>query len=165
MFIHDFTRIMTLDANATLSSTLGVNFNDSTQSANFNIDFTIRDEKYSCPVNIKPPIGEIIRSVVLPESMFSTEKSKLKGMNEHIAKISYSGNKNSLPQKVFEAANLARISNEDEIMRFVAHTLASKSLVLVTIRFIDTEQLEVCVNCEKMVIGSILLNEIKSNLK
>lgn len=49
--------------------------------------------------------------------------------------------------------------------RFAAHTLASKSLVLVTIKFLDGDQLEVCVNCEKMVIGSILLNEFKSNLK
>ncbi|XP_011176277.1 AP-3 complex subunit beta-1 [Solenopsis invicta] len=165
MFIHDFTQISSLDTNATLSSTLGVNFNDSTQPANFNIDFAINDEKYSCPVSIKPPIGEIIRSVTLPENMFNTEKAKLKGMNEHIAKIPYSGNKNVLPQKVFETANVARIFNEDEIMRFAAHTLASKSLVLVTIKFIDAEQLEVCVNCEKMVIGSILLNEFKSNLK
>lgn len=51
------------------------------------------------------------------------------------------------------------------ICRFAAYTLASKSLVLVTAKFIDTEKLEVCVNCEKMVIGSILLNEFKSNLK
>lgn len=117
MAIHDFTTIPSLDANATLSSTLGVNFNDSTQSANFNIDFTINDEKYSCPVSIKPPIGEIIRSVTLPESMFNAEKAKLKGMNEHMAKIPYSGNKNALPQKVFETANVARIPNEEEVMR------------------------------------------------
>ncbi|XP_018400437.1 PREDICTED: AP-3 complex subunit beta-2 [Cyphomyrmex costatus] len=165
MFIYDFTQISSLDANATLASTLGINFNDSTQPANFNFDFTINDEKYSCPVSIKPPIGEIIRSVTLPESMFNVEKAKLKGMNEHIAKIPYSKNKNALPQKVFETANVARVSNEDEVIRFAAHTLASKSLVLVTIKFIDAGQLEVCVNCEKMVIGSILLNEFKSNLK
>lgn len=117
MFIHDFASIPSLDANAALSSTIGVNFNDSTQPANFNVDFAINDEKYSCPIGIKAPIGEIIRSVVLPESMFNAEKAKLKGMNEHTAKIPYSGNKNVLPQKVFEAANVARISNEDEIMR------------------------------------------------
>lgn len=49
--------------------------------------------------------------------------------------------------------------------RFAAYTLASKSLVLVTIKIISNECLEICVNCEKMVIGSILLNELKSNLK
>jgi len=117
MFIHDFTRIPSIDVNVTLSSTLGVNFNDSTQAANFTIDFAINDEKYSCPISIKPPIGEIIRSVILSEGMFNAEKAKLKGMNEHIAKIPYFGNKNILPQKVFEIANVARISSEDEIMR------------------------------------------------
>lgn len=117
MFIHDFVQLPTLDTNSTLSSTLGVNFNDSTQPANFNIDFLINDEKHSCPVSIKPPIGEIIRSVTLPESMFNAEKAKLKGMNEHIAKIPYSGNKSALPQKVFETANVARLPNEDEIIR------------------------------------------------
>lgn len=117
MFTHDFTQIPSLDANATLSSTLGVNFNDSTQPANFNIDFAINDEKHSCSVSIKAPIGEIIRSVILPEGMFNAEKGKLKGMNEHIAKIPYSGNKNALLQKVFEAANLARIADENEAMR------------------------------------------------
>lgn len=117
MFILNFPQITLLDKNAILSSTLGVNFNDSTQPANFNIDFVINDEKYSCAVSIKPPIGEIIRSVTLPENMFNAERAKLKGMNEHFAKISYSGNKNTLLQKVFEIANVARLSNEDEVMR------------------------------------------------
>lgn len=115
MFIHDFTQIPSLDSSMALSSTLGINFNDSTQPANFNIDFMINEEKYSCPVSIKPPIGEIIRSVILPGNMFNAEKAKLKGMNEHITKISYSGNKNALSQKVFETANVSMISNEEEM--------------------------------------------------
>lgn len=165
MQIHDFVRISVLDINSILSSTLGVNFNDSTQPANFNIDFTIDEEKYSCPVTIKAPIGEIIRSVLLPESMFNSEKAKLKGMNENTARVTFSGSRKYLSEKIFEAANVAMISSENEVMRYAAHTLASKSLVLLTVTVIDNEHLEVCVNCEKMVIGSILLNEFKSNLK
>ncbi|CAK9801169.1 AP-3 complex subunit beta-1 [Anthophora plagiata] len=165
MLIHDFTEISLLEINSNLSSTLGINFNDSTQPANFNIDFTIGEETYSCPVTIKAPIGEIIRAVLLPEDMFVTEKNKLKGMNEHVISVQYSGNKKVISQNVFETANLAMISNSDEEIRFAAHTLASKSLILVTIKMINNECLEICVNCEKMVIGSILLNELKSNLK
>ncbi|XP_043495320.1 AP-3 complex subunit beta-2 [Polistes fuscatus] len=165
MQIHDFMKISLLEINSTLSSTLGINFNDSTQPANFNIDFIIDEEKYSCPVIIKAPIGEIIRSVLLPETMFNNEKAKLKGMNENSAKITFSGNRKHLSEKIFETANVAMISSENEIIRYAAHTLASKSLVLITIKIIDTEHLEICVNCEKMVIGSILLNEFKSNLK
>ncbi|XP_043594709.1 AP-3 complex subunit beta-2 isoform X2 [Bombus pyrosoma] len=165
MVIHDFMRIPLLEANSNLSTTLGINFNDSTQPAHFNIDFTIGDDVYSCPVTIKAPIGEIIRAVFLPENMFTCEKTKLKGMNEHVAKVQYSGNKKTISQKVFETANVAMISSSDEEIRFAAHTLASKSLVLVTIKMIGNECLEICVNCEKMVIGSILLTELKSNLK
>ncbi|XP_076231306.1 adaptor related protein complex 3 subunit ruby isoform X2 [Calliopsis andreniformis] len=165
MLVHDFIRIPSLGVNSNLSSTLGINFNDSTQPANFNIDFTIGEETYSCPVTIKAPIGEIIRSVILPDSMFSIEKNKLKGMNEHTAKVQYSGDKKTLSQMIFENANVALISSSDEEIRFAAHTLASKSLVLVTLKIIDSESLEICVNCEKMVIGSILLTELKNNLK
>ena len=165
MLIHDFTQIPSLEVNSNLSSTLGINFNDSTQPANFNINFTIGEETYSCAVTIKAPIGEIIRAVVLPESMFVSEKNKLKGMNEHVAKVQYSGNKKALTQMIFESANVAMISSSDEEIRFAAHTLASKSLVLVTIKLTGSDSLEICVNCEKMVIGSILLNELKSNLK
>ncbi|XP_068966309.1 AP-3 complex subunit beta-2 isoform X2 [Bombus flavifrons] len=165
MVIHDFMRIPLLEVNSNLSTTLGINFNDSTQPAHFNIDFAIGDDMYSCPVTIKAPIGEIIRAVFLPENMFTCEKTKLKGMNEHVAKVQYFGNKKTISQKVFETANVAMISSSDEEIRFAAHTLASKSLVLVTIKVIGNECLEICVNCEKMVIGSILLTELKSNLK
>ncbi|XP_071876734.1 adaptor related protein complex 3 subunit ruby isoform X2 [Bombus fervidus] len=165
MVIHDFMQIPLLEVNSNLYTTLGINFNDSTQPAHFNIDFAIGDDTYSCPVTIKAPIGEIIRAVFLSENMFTCEKTKLKGMNEHIAKVQYSGNKKTISQKVFETANVAMISSSDEEIRFAAHTLASKSLVLVTIKMIGNENLEICVNCEKMVIGSILLTELKSNLK
>lgn len=58
-----------------------------------------------------------------------------------------------------------RINFFNVFFRFAAQTLASKSLVLVMIKLLDDDQMELCVNCEKMVIGSILLNELKSNLK
>lgn len=64
-----------------------------------------------------------------------------------------------------ERLSLTRELNTMNLYRFAAHTLASKSLVLITVKYVDAEQLEICVNCEKMVTGSILLNEFKSNLK
>ncbi|KAJ8668815.1 hypothetical protein QAD02_000074 [Eretmocerus hayati] len=164
MSVHDFSPITILQPNLPLSCALGINFNDSTQPASFNIDFKTKNEEESRNINIKAPIGEIIRSVLLPESLFSNEKDKLKGMNEHTAKMNFSGNKKSLTGKVLESANLAVISNDDESLRLAAQTLASKSLVLVTIKRVE-DDLDICVNCEKMVIGSMLLNELKSSLK
>ncbi|KAK0178208.1 hypothetical protein PV328_002181 [Microctonus aethiopoides] len=165
MSIQDFSPIAVLKPNITISSTLGINYNDSTQSANFNIDFTINDETHVSPVNLKAPVGEIIRAVQLPENMFITEKEKLKGMNEHSTKIIFTGDKKELSQKIIEAANLAMISNENNFLRFAGHTLTSKSLILVTIKLLDNQQIELNVNCEKMVIGSMLLNEIKGHLQ
>ncbi|XP_012259104.2 AP-3 complex subunit beta-1 [Athalia rosae] len=165
MQMHDFSPIQLLPPNTSLSSTLGVNFNDSTQPANFSIDFLKEDEKYSSSVSIRAPIGELMRSVMLPESLFTAEQAKLKGMNEHVAKTVFSGNRKLISQKVFESSNAALISSEDNILRFAAQTLASKSLVLITINITDNDNLEVCVNCEKMVVGSMLLNDLKSNLK
>ena len=117
MTVHDFSSVSTLQPNMTVSATLGVNFNDSTQPAKFNIEFTINDESHSIPVNIKAPIGEIIRSVVLPENMFVVEKEKLKGMNEHSAKLLYAGNLKNIAQKVFEVANLAVVSMDESLVR------------------------------------------------
>ncbi|KAF7997154.1 hypothetical protein HCN44_005431 [Aphidius gifuensis] len=164
MSIHDFSPINILQPNMNITSILGINFNDSMQPANFNIDFTIGDKFNSICVNLKAPIGEIIRAIQLSDKMFICEKEKLKGMNEHCVKINFSGNNRDLVQKVFEAANLSVISNDNNITRFAGHTLTSKSLTLVTIKNLDNQQYEVCVNCEKMVIGSMLLNEIKGNL-
>lgn len=165
MIVHDFTPITVIQPNSMSLTTVGINFNDSTQPATFNIDFVKNDEILSCPINIKAPIGEILRSVLLPETVFIAEKEKLKGMNEHLTKVNFTGNRKTLSQKIFEAANLAVVSSEDNIIRYAAHTLTSKSLVLVTIKIINDESLEICVNCEKMVIGSMLMNELKNNLR
>lgn len=117
MSIHDFCQVPILQPNMTVSSTLGVNFNDSSQPAKFNIDFNIADETHSVPVNIKAPIGEIIRSVILPETMYVAEKDKLKGMNEHTTKLFFKGEKKDLTQKIFEVANVAIVSIEDSLLR------------------------------------------------
>ena len=195
MSLYEFSPITILQPNASLSCTMGINFNDSTQPASINIDFVVKDDQESRNVGIRAPIGEIIRSVIIPETMFLSEKEKLKGMNEHSAKINYTGNRKILTQKIVEAANLAVTSSDDDsirymifyyfnfnldiptsiyyyfnisdnfILRFAAQTLASKSLVLVTIKTIEENMLDICVNCEKMVVGSMLLNELKNNLK
>ncbi|XP_057322015.1 AP-3 complex subunit beta-2 [Microplitis mediator] len=165
MLIHDFAPISVLQSNMTLSSIIGINYNDSTQPANFNIEYTIADETHAPLVQLKAPIGEIIRAVQLSDDMFNVEKDKLKGMNEHSTKINFSVNKKDLTQKIIEAGNFAIISNENNTTRFAAHTLTSKSLVLVTVKLLDDQQIEIIVNCEKMVIGSMLLNEIKGYLQ
>lgn len=147
MLIHDFTRISLLEVNSNLSSTLGINFNDSTQPANCNIDFVIGEETYSFPITIKAPIGEIIRAVFLPEDMFSAEKNKLKGMNEHVAKVQYTSDNKAVSQKVFDTANVAMIPNNNDEMRFAKFYLqlhCKQSFIynlIISFFFIDTDLL------------------------
>lgn len=117
MQMHDFSPIQVLRPSSSSSTTLGVNFNDSTQPVSFGIEFLKGDERHSVSVTVKSPIGELMRSVMLPESLFDGEQTKLKGMNEHIVKITFSGNRKIISQKVFETANAALISSQDNILR------------------------------------------------
>lgn len=48
--------------------------------------------------------------------------------------------------------------------RYSAQTLASQSLLLMTIIYKEASSVTIVVNCEKMVVGSMILNEIKNRL-
>lgn len=50
------------------------------------------------------------------------------------------------------------------IYRYSAQTLGSQSLLLMTIIYKEASNVTIVVNCEKMVVGSMILNEIKNRL-
>lgn len=162
MDVHDFAPISSLAPNTNAVSTLGVAWNDSTQP--INIDLLWNEGK--AKVSLRAPVGELVRAVVMPLSMFQTEQGKLKGMNEHTDKVKTALESKDLSQRVFETANLgAIISTELNTFRFAGQTLSSKSLVLVTVQLDEeSKTANIIVNCEKMVVGSMLLNEIKTAL-
>ena len=76
MTMHEFASIASLESYADQAVTIGINFNDSTQAAKF--DLVASGRVFT--VQIQPPIGELIRGVSMPESVFDQEKVKLKGM-------------------------------------------------------------------------------------
>nr|CAD7410022.1 unnamed protein product [Timema poppensis] len=167
MSMHDFAPVSILPIGATLPGTIGVDFNDSTHPLSFEI--VLGDER-NCRVILKPPVGELVRPVIMPEALFVTEQNKLRGMNEHSGGVTLPptcGNQKQLCQRVYEAANVAAIpSTELDTLRFAGQTLSSKSLVLVTVKRPESAaQANISINCEKMVVGSMLLNEIKSHLR
>lgn len=83
-------------------------------------------------------------------------------MTEHSAKIGLKPVE-EVNKKILELANVAPIpSSEASVYQFAGQTLSSKSLVLITV--IVQDDLQITVNCDKMVVGSILLNDIKSAL-
>ncbi|KAJ9584754.1 hypothetical protein L9F63_020904, partial [Diploptera punctata] len=166
MTLHEFAIISSLPVNMTLPGTIGVDFNDSTQPVSLTIS---TGSGNSNQLTIKPPIGELIRAVTMPEPLFITEQSKLRGMNEHSEVVTlpaYYSEHKMISQHIYEACNVANIPSTDpKTLRFAGQTLSSKSLVLVTVKLLDNEQVNISVNCEKMVIGSMLLNEIRSHLR
>ncbi|KAJ8926924.1 hypothetical protein NQ314_020776 [Rhamnusium bicolor] len=66
MSIHDFACISKLPPNCSLPATLGIDFNDTTQPANFEIVSSLGNFN----VCIKPKVGELLRPVKMPTSLF-----------------------------------------------------------------------------------------------
>lgn len=166
--IHDFAPVSIITPGTALSSTIGVDWNDTTQAACFDVVWTAAGDSRKSPVSIKPNVGELLSAVTMPDFLFLSEQGKLRGMNEHSAdvKLAVGGiDARTICQRVYECANVAAIPSSDpKVLRFAGQTLASQSLVLVTVK-IQEQKLSLCVNCEKMVIGSMLCNEIKSAIR
>lgn len=166
MHMQEFAPVNMLAPGQCATSVMGVDFNDSTHA----IDFEITSNSGTSRVTFKPIIGELVRSIQISESMFKEERLKLRGMNEHQTKLKFNRDSidvNLLKQKLFECINVASITNNTEqlIYNFAGQTMTSKSLVLITCDWSQTpEDLIIQVNCEKMVIGSMVLNEITNYL-
>ncbi|XP_031638318.1 AP-3 complex subunit beta-2 [Contarinia nasturtii] len=163
--ICDFVTIAKLSPGQCVQGVLGVDFNDSTQP----FTFEITSSAGSAKVSLKSSVGEMIRSVRVSESVFKEEQSRLCGMNEHICKINTKSTAIAIQQNIFETANLALIANktnsDGDILQFAGQTMSSQSVVLVTVNRDASNGTSITVNCEKMVIGSMLLNEIKNSIK
>jgi AP-3 complex subunit beta len=161
MSLHEFAALPQLAPKQTLMGVMGIDFNDSSQAANFEI----RSSGGSSKVSIKPCVGELVRSVVMPAGMFKDERNKLRGMTESSCKVPVKIDQRQLQTKIFEVANVAAIqSTEPDTMMFAGQTLNSKSLVLVTV-VLQEDSVALIVNCEKLVVSSILMNEIKDSIK
>ncbi|XP_075234069.1 adaptor related protein complex 3 subunit ruby [Lycorma delicatula] len=162
MEIHDFAPVSLLSPGSTAIGTIGVAWNDSTQPVTFQLIW----EEGNAQVTIRAPVGELLKPVTMPEHLFLSEQGKLKGMNEHTAQLNTVVRDNKvITQKVVETANVSSVPSTDpQYLRFGAQTVSSKSLVLLTINRLQ-QSVELTVNCEKMVIGSMLLNEVKTALQ
>lgn len=165
--ISEFATIAKLSPGQCVQGILGIDFNDSTQP----ITFEISSSAGSAKVSPKSTVGEMIRAIRLTEPIFKEEQARLRGMNEHTCKLDTQSNTAQIQHSIFETANLALIannsqSNGDDALLFAGQTMSSQSLVLVTVeRNNESNRIALTVNCEKMVIGSMLLNEIKNSIK
>uniref|UniRef100_A0A8C5E205 AP-3 complex subunit beta n=1 Tax=Gouania willdenowi TaxID=441366 RepID=A0A8C5E205_GOUWI len=161
MRVKEFAEIELLPAGEATTAVMGVDFCDSTQAANFQLCTHTR--KFF--VSIQPPVGELMRPVFLTENEFKKEQSELREEVQHIQEVSYnintSLNEHAIVQRVTTAANLSRVPcGSDKECRFAGKTVTSGSLVLATVATKDEGAAQLTVNCEKMVIGTMLVKDL-----
>ncbi|KAI3371056.1 hypothetical protein L3Q82_023688 [Scortum barcoo] len=169
MRVKEFPEIELLPAGETATAVMGIDFCDSTQAANFQLCTHTR--KFF--VSIQPPVGELMRPIFLTENEFKKEQGQLMGMNEITEKLTLDAkcrNEHAIVQRVTTAANLSRVpcgsDKECSIMwRFLKEVRRPDG---------DQQQLgvghrgdtkeegaaQLTVNCEKMVIGTMLVKDI-----
>ncbi|XP_055790855.1 AP-3 complex subunit beta-2 isoform X8 [Salvelinus fontinalis] len=167
MRIKEFPEIEVLPAGETLSVVMGIDFCDSTQAANFQLCTHTR--KFF--VSIQPPVGELMMPIFMTENEFKKEQEtllqslgQLMGMNEITEKLTLEEKcqgEHAVVQRVTTAANLSRVPcGSDKECRFAGKTVTSGSLVLVSVVTKEDGAAQLTVNCEKMVIGTMLVKDI-----
>ncbi|KAL7867648.1 hypothetical protein SRHO_G00090320 [Serrasalmus rhombeus] len=165
MRIKEFPEIEVLPAGESVNVVMGIDFCDSTQAANFQLCTHIR--KFF--VSIQPPVGELMTPAFLTENEFKKEQEtllhgQLMGMNEISEKLTLGEKCQSehvIVERVTSTANLSRVPcGSDKESRFAGKTVSSGSLVLVTVTRKDGAGALLTVNCEKMVIGTMLVKDI-----
>ncbi|XP_053497341.1 AP-3 complex subunit beta-2 isoform X6 [Ictalurus furcatus] len=160
MRIKEFTEIEVLPAGESVTVVMGIDFCDSTQAANFQLCTHTR--KFF--VSIQPPVGELMMPVFLTENEFKKEQGQLMGMNELSEKLSLGEKCQSdhvIVERVTATANLSRVPcGSEKECRFAGKTVSGDSLVLVTVVKKEAGEAQLTVNCEKMVIGTMLVKDI-----
>uniref|UniRef100_A0A673AE37 AP-3 complex subunit beta n=1 Tax=Sphaeramia orbicularis TaxID=375764 RepID=A0A673AE37_9TELE len=158
MRVKEFPEIELLPAGETTTAVMGIDFCDSTQAANFQLCTHTR--KFF--VSIQPPVGELMRPFFMTENEFRKEQGQLMGMNEITEKLTLDAkcrNEHAIVQRVTTAANLSRVPCGSD-KEFAGRTVTSSSLVLVTVATKEEGAAQLTVNCEKMVIGTMLVKDI-----
>lgn len=160
MEVQPFPEIASLGVGASVSVLMGINFNDTTQPAS--LELCTAEQKFK--VSITAPVGELLQPYTMSESDFVVQQGKLGGMNENSANVSLPEEGNSsvfLCTCILTAGNLLQVPSSDgSVFKFAAKTLASGTLVLVTVKLLD-KKANVTINSEKMVIGTMLLKDIQ----
>lgn len=160
MRIKEFPEIELLPAGESVNVVMGIDFCDSTQAANFQLCTHTR--KFF--VSIQPPVGELMVPAFLTENEFKKEQGQLMGMNEISEKLNLGEkcqNDHAIIERVTATANLSRVPcGSEKENRFAGKTVSSGSLVLVTVARKEGGGAQLTVNCEKMVIGTMLVKDI-----
>lgn len=163
MQMTDIPSIPQLGPGASISVSLGINFNDTLQPASFSICVG-QGMKY--PVQIEPLVGEVLKPVSMSESDFITRQEKLTGMHEGTDKalVMDSTANESIKKTILEKVNMYSVETLDTTaLRFAAVTFSSGVPVLLTLTRKEGV-IRINVNTEKMVVNQVLIKTVKQAL-
>uniref|UniRef100_A0A8C9YJD7 Adaptor related protein complex 3 subunit beta 1 n=1 Tax=Sander lucioperca TaxID=283035 RepID=A0A8C9YJD7_SANLU len=164
--IHCFNTIERLEPEASVTVSMGIDFSDSTQAANFQL--CTKEDQFS--VSIQPAVGELLMPSTMTEQDFSKEQGKLLGMNETSATITMATANTSsqaISKQVLCAANVGVVSSKTLFLltcRFAGRTVSSRALVLVSLELKESSTALLTINTEKSVMASMLLRDLKQAL-
>uniref|UniRef100_A0A8C0JA77 AP-3 complex subunit beta n=1 Tax=Chelonoidis abingdonii TaxID=106734 RepID=A0A8C0JA77_CHEAB len=145
MRIQEFQEIESLAPGDTASVIMGIDFCDSTQAANFQL-CTHSRQFY---VSIQPPVGELMAPVFMSENEFKKEQSESSA---------------NLGDQLSVALRQHLHAPSFPTGRFAAKTVTSGSLILITLEQKEAARAHLTVNSEKMVIGTMLVQDISQAL-
>lgn len=162
--IHCFNTIERLEPEASVTVSMGIDFSDSTQAANFQL--CTKEDQFS--VSIQPAVGELLMPSSVTEQDFSKEQGKLLGMNETSATITMATANTSsqaISKQVLSVANVGVVSSsKNDFHRFAGRTVSSGALVLVSLELKESSTALLTINTEKSVMASMLLRDLKQAL-
>uniref|UniRef100_A0A4W5K3Q0 AP-3 complex subunit beta n=1 Tax=Hucho hucho TaxID=62062 RepID=A0A4W5K3Q0_9TELE len=142
--IHCFNTVECLEPEASVTVFMGIDFNDSTQAANFQL--CTKEDHFS--VSIQPAVGDLFLPITMTELDFRKEQGEL----------SYSVN-----YKKYHNHYLTHLVSPVPC-RFAGKTASSGAVVLVTVELRESSTALITINTEKSVMGSMLLRDLKQAL-
>ncbi|XP_026153156.1 AP-3 complex subunit beta-1 isoform X2 [Mastacembelus armatus] len=162
--IHCFNTIERLEPEASVTVSMGIDFSDSTQAANFQL--CTKDDQFN--VSIQPAVGELLMPSTMTEQDFCKEQGKLLGMNETLATVTMAtanASSQAINTQVLSVANVGVVSSShNSLHRFAGRTVSSGALVLVSLELKESSTALLTINTEKSVMASMLLRDLKQAL-
>uniref|UniRef100_A0A8C7LC16 AP-3 complex subunit beta n=1 Tax=Oncorhynchus kisutch TaxID=8019 RepID=A0A8C7LC16_ONCKI len=159
--MHCFNTVECLLPEASVTVSLGVDFNDSTQAANFQL--CTKEDQFS--VSIQPAVGELFLPATMTEQDFRKEQGKLSYSSATITMAAENTTRQPISRQVATVANLGVVpSGQDNIHRFAGKTASSGAVVLVTVELRESSAALITINTEKSVMGPMLLRDLKRAL-
>nr|XP_019937827.1 PREDICTED: AP-3 complex subunit beta-1 [Paralichthys olivaceus] len=161
--VHCFNTIERLEPEASVTVSMGIDFSDSTQAANFQL--CTKEDQFS--VSIQPAVGELFMPSTMAEEDFCKEQGKLLGMNETsetITMATANTSSQTISKHVLSVANVGVVSSSQNVHRFAGRTVSSGALVLVSLEMKESSCALLTINTEKSVMASMLLRDLKQAL-